>query len=500
MNSRALVIAIVALFALCFVGSGAVMTLVLVERMATGQKTLPDKQGKDAPPVDDNRDVEPAPEATLSDPDDDELIETLEDSRRTERAANYEAPTIGTSEFAVFYAKAPRTPPLPALQKLVKGTPFKVYAGKAPARAKPPFFVLQQETTLDYAVVEGTALDRARGLSDDEKAALPDAKTVAVLRVATQVSVTQQRDVVRLVARLAESTGGVVWDELTQEYFSPDALLTRRTADWEGNLPWAQMHFTVFVDEPENGGLSYATAGLRRFGLPELELRGVPRNSRDIANRLVNVVAQTLVEHIDDEVIPGRYPVDLTKLKHAGFRKYLDEASVKGAAKKTTLELRPIGDGEIPSLEITVPGEGSTSVRVVRGLTALFGTQDEAKHIEHDEELEALSKKQMAEFQKTVKPRFLKGLETGAVLLVKAPFKTSAGGREWMWVEVSRISANGNITALLANDPADVPGLERGAEVVVKEAELFDWYLEEADGSTSGDKTGELMKQRGSGD
>lgn len=496
MNSRAIVIAIVALFALCFVGSAAVMTLVLVERMATGQKTLPDKQGKDAPPVDDNRDVEPAPEATLSDPDDDELIETLEDSTRTERAANYEAPTVGESEFAVFYAKAPRTPPLPALQKLVKGTPFKVYAGKAPARAKPPFFVLQQETTLDYAVVEGQAIERARGLSDDEKESLPLAKAVAVVQVITHVSAVEQRDAARFIARFAAATSGTVWDELTQEYFSPDELLKRRTEDWQGNVPWAQLHFTVFVDEPDRGGLEFATAGLRRFGLPELELRGVPRNSRSVGFSLVNVVAQLLVESIDDEVIPGRYPVDLSRLKHAGYRKYVEDSLLDGAEQKATLELRPIGDGEIPSLEITFPGSGSQSVRVERGTAALFGAKDSVNHIQHDEELEQLSKSQMAEFQKTVKPRFVKGLETGAVLLVKAPFKTSAGGREWMWVEVSRISANGNITGLLANDPEDVPGLESGAEVVVKEGELFDWILKGADGTSAGNKTGELIQKR----
>lgn len=498
MNSRAVVIAIVALFALCFVGSGAVMALVLAERVATGQKALPEPKRKEV--VQKETTAEPAPEATVDDsPDDDEVIETLDDSTRPEGAASYDAPVLGYSQFAIFFPSKPKVAPWAALQKVTKGTKLKPFKSPAPTKTKLPIIELKEETTLDYAVIEGDSLEKGRGLSDDDKSALPKAKTVAVFNVLAPVSVSEQLEVAKVMAALTEVTGGVLWDEQTQEYFSADAFRERRVDGWEKGVPWAALHFSVFLITPDKGGLEFATAGLRRFGLPELELRGVSRNSRVAGNRFVNVVAQALAESGED-IEPGRFTVELAKIKHSVVQKSVNEGLNDGAKGKVVIELRPIGDGEIPTLEITFPGEGAKTVRTERGLSTFFGAEDSVKQIKHDDGLEKLSKEQMAVFSKTVKPRFQKGLKDGEVLLVKAPFKTSSGGNEWMWVEVSRISANGNVTGLLANEPDDVPGLESGAEVVVKEAQLFDWLVKEADGSMSGNKTSELIEKMQAGD
>ncbi len=498
MNSRAVVIAIVALFALCFVGSGAVMALVFVERLATGEKILPESKVKDGTPR--ASAVEPAPEATTDDsPDDDEIIETIEDSARPEFAATYDAPVLGYSQFAIFFPKKPKLAPWAALQKVTKGTKLKPFKSPAPTSAKLPVIELKEESTLDYAVVEGDSLDKARGVSDDDKDALPAAKTVAVFNVLTPVSLAEQLEVARVMVALTELTGGVLWDEQTQEYFSAGAFRERRVDGWEKGVPWAALHFSVFVDAPDKGGLEFATGGLRRFGLPELELRGVSRNSRVAANRFVNLVAQALAESGED-IEPGRFTVDLAKIKHTSAVKSANDGFSDGAKKKVVIELRPIGDGEIPRLEITFPGDGAKTVRTERGLGTFFGAQDGVKQVKHNVELEQLSKAQMELFRTTVKPRFQKGLKDGEVLMVKAPFTTSGGSTEWMWVEVSRISANGNITGLLANEPDDVPELETGAEVVVKEAQLFDWLVQEADGSTTGNKTRELIDKIAAGE
>lgn len=494
MNSRAIVIAIVALFALCFVGSGAVMTLVLVERMATGEKNFPEPKNRPAAPDDDDAEKPTAPEAQLDEnADDDDVIETLEAPKRA--AEKFEQPTEGKSQFAVFYPTPSKLPLLPTLQKQLKGTRLKVFRDEAPLGTRPPFIVYKEETTLDYSVVEGVALEKAWGLDAAQQEKLKGAKKVVVLDVVTPVSVTEQVGVGQVVYAFAKATNGVLWDELTQDYFSPEAFSERRIEGWETGTPWAAVHFKVFAEDTGRNGMSLSTSGLRRFGLPEIELHNVPGNALKSANHAVNVVGQLLVEN-PKVAKPGPFTISISKMQHEAYRKSLLEASSAGANAAVEVELRPIGDGEIPSLELVFSGSGQKTVVVDRGLTALFGSTDAVDQVTHDEELLALSKAQMAEFAKTVKPKFLKGLKPAEVLLVKAPFKTTSGGNEWMWVEVTDIAKSGVITGLLANDPDDVPELESGQEVKVKEAELFDWILKAPDGSTTGNKTGELMQKR----
>lgn len=470
------------------------MTLVLVERMATGEKNFPDPKNKPTVSDDDDDDKPTAPEAQVDEnADDDDVIETLESPKRA--AEKFSQPTEGKSQFAVFYPVNSKLPLLPTLQKQLKGSRLKVFRDEAPIGTRPPYVLYKEETTLDYAVVDGVTLEKAYGLDATQQEKLKDAKKVVVLDVVAPVSVTEQIGVANAVYGFAKATNGVVWDELTQDYFSPDAFKERRIDGWETGTPWAAVHFKVFAEDSGRNGMSLSTAGLRRFGIPELELHNIPGNALKSANHVVNVVGQLLVEN-PKSAKPGAFNIVISKMKHDAYRESLSAASTEGAKAEVEVELRPIGDGEIPTLEIVFPGAGEKTVVVDRGIVALFGSSDSVNQVEHDEELLAVSKAAMAEFAKVVKPKFLKGLKTAEVLLVKAPFKTSAGGNEWMWVEVTDIAKNGTITGLLANDPDDVPELESGQEVKVKEAELFDWILKAPDGSTTGNKTGDLMQKR----
>ena len=96
----------------------------------------------------------------------------------------------------------------------------------------------------------------------------------------------------------------------------------------------------------------------------------------------------------------------------------------------------------------------------------------------------------------TIKKRFEKGLKAGESLLVKAPFPADSGGNEWMWVEVKKLKADGTIIGTLANEPNDVADLLEGDEVVVVEAEVFDWILKEKNGTQLGNETGKVMLKR----
>ena len=91
-----------------------------------------------------------------------------------------------------------------------------------------------------------------------------------------------------------------------------------------------------------------------------------------------------------------------------------------------------------------------------------------------------------------LKPRFIAGLSPGERLMVKAPFTTPAGGREWMWIRVARWQGP-RIHGVLDNDPVHMRDLKAGAHVDVLEDEILDYLLFRSDGTSEGNETAVLM-------
>lgn len=132
--------------------------------------------------------------------------------------------------------------------------------------------------------------------------------------------------------------------------------------------------------------------------------------------------------------------------------------------------------------------------RQLRALESFFGSTDAVTRIKHDEALKEASeaaRKKLPDLRK----RFNTGLKPGENLLLKAPFATPDGGREWMWVEVASWKADGSIPAVLQNDPFEIPNLKSGAHVEVKEKDIFDYILSTPDGTVEGNETGKIIEK-----
>ncbi len=496
MNQRVVVIVLVALFASCFVGSGAVATLALIGKVVDASDlrekpepitSSPEPDEATGPPA-----VTPAPDDALAtaEPSQDEELLPPDD----EEAAAFEPPFLGSGELAVFHVEKAKVDPWVALQKAARGTKLKVFKGAAPQTADPPYLEFKDLLTDDYAVIAGETLENGRGLTPAVKKALPGAKRVTVVDFVLPLEGTPMLEVSKVMAAFAKATGGVLWDEEAQEYLSQDAWKTRRIDSWEKTVPHVSLNFTVFVSTVEKG-LSLKSAGMKHFGLPELELNHVARSSRDSAVSLLNATAQLLVEQ-QGELAPGPLQVSLEAMRHVQHRKNLEEKRLKNAKGVVDVVLEPSADKKVSRLTITFPGDGAPTELVESAIATFFGSADRVDQVNHDEELTALSKVQLDLYKAIIKKRFRKGLQYGEVLLVKAPFETSAGGNEWMWVEVTKLGAGGKIEGLLANDPDDVPELVSGSEVVVLEDQLFDWMLQQADGGVMGNETGKVMQKR----
>src|SRR5262249_31001406 len=89
---------------------------------------------------------------------------------------------------------------------------------------------------------------------------------------------------------------------------------------------------------------------------------------------------------------------------------------------------------------------------------------------------------------------FSEGLKPMEFIDVKAPFQTSNGGREWMWVEITNWDGN-KIKGLLENDPSFVPYLRAGQVVEVREEEVFDYIRHYPDKRTEGNTTNEVIRK-----
>jgi uncharacterized protein YegJ (DUF2314 family) len=84
-----------------------------------------------------------------------------------------------------------------------------------------------------------------------------------------------------------------------------------------------------------------------------------------------------------------------------------------------------------------------------------------------------------------LKPVFDAGLPPGDLLAVEAPFRTSRGSTEYLWVEVNAWTGS-SIAGVVGVDPGDVPGLRKGSQVAVRQSEVYDYVVKHADGSREG--------------
>lgn len=376
MNHRVVVIVLVGLFTTCVVSTGAIGTLTVIKGIVNAASdgrtpredkvpdtTAPEPEESTALP----RVPKPPPDEDLSAAD----PTTASDDDLADEADDYAPSLLGTAEFAVFHLVKPKLDPWVALQKAAKGTKVKVFKNSAPASAIAPYLELRDLPCTDYAVISGPTLEKGRGLTPAVKAALPKAKRVSVLDASMPVGGTNLLDVEKVLYAYAQLTGGVMWDEETQEYFSTDAWKSRRLDTWEKGVPHASLNITVFTDAADKG---LRTAGLKHFGLPEFKIANVPAAAEDSALALLQAAAQMAVEDVDP-LAPGLYALSLDAMKHAGHKKALSELMFPNASRRVNLLLANSPTAKVPTLTVGFAGSGAATDRLQAGLVEFFGSE-----------------------------------------------------------------------------------------------------------------------------
>ena len=301
----------------------------------------------------------------------------------------------------------------------------------------------------------------------------------------------------RIVDALARETGGLLWDEETREVFSPDEWHRVRISLWKERFPKVSDHTTIHAYKKDEY-VRAITLGMAKFGLPDVVIEDFSWSANSSIGNLINFFCQSIVEGaVIDR--PGEFDLDLRKIMNREVRE-TQIKSLKSTADVVGLLSIKKGKWEDSDpnnrlIEITFdryPGK-DIHAKQEKMLASLFGWEDGIVYVNHDDELLTASQNAKAKLP-AMQEEFIKGLQPGEFIQVKAPFKTPDDGQEWMWVEITAWDGN-SIKGLLKNEPFHIPSLHGGQIVEVNQEDIFDYIKEYADGTREGNKTGIIIKK-----
>jgi hypothetical protein len=104
-----------------------------------------------------------------------------------------------------------------------------------------------------------------------------------------------------LALDIAKANGGAIWEEATREVYSVPEWQKVRVDGWEEDRPEVRRHIALHYDDSRdgpgpNGRGRLVTLGMEKFGLPDLAVQAVRRSEVGNATRVIDGVAQLLVE------------------------------------------------------------------------------------------------------------------------------------------------------------------------------------------------------------
>lgn len=339
---------------------------------------------------------------------------------------------------------------------------------------------------------------KGRGISREEALAMQTSQLACALsfEYAAMNALEATRVGSSFAHRLARRTRGLIQDAETREVFSPGSFAAQRMQADQGGFPDVRRHITIHAyEDPEF--VRAITLGMAKFGLPDLVVSEFSWELSDQIGHAMNLLAQALVEGATPPL--AAFDLDVSTLRNPAVREGYEQSVLAEATPVAQLALRTVprddGDPDNRLVEILFDRyEGETvHERQERFASSFLGFSDPVQAVEHDEAILAASRRAREKLP-TLREAFRAGLEPGETILLKAPFDTPDGDREWMWIEVVSWSDR-DIRGLLRNEPRAIPALHAGETVRIEEDEVFDYIRSRSDGTSEGNETGEIMER-----
>jgi uncharacterized protein YegJ (DUF2314 family) len=252
-----------------------------------------------------------------------------------------------------------------------------------------------------------------------------------------------------------------------------------------GNEAWAAhlaqperdfMEHNILCEAVEESGRVWVhTHGMGKFGLPDLEMDGVPEKEAAVVSKWLLKAAELLV---DARTAGGFSPETLL--------------SVPGSQVRFRLEWRP-GDPEqhfpFGSIRLHPYLSSDTHERAPKAAEQSFSAAPSSAvrgrktpsppldPIRAGKLRQAMiDAHQCAQFELPAFKKSFLQRKAGAVYAVKVGFKAKGGLLEWMWVALDSWRGKA-LTGFVENTPVLRKDLRRGSRVQFSETEIFDWVI-----------------------
>jgi uncharacterized protein YegJ (DUF2314 family) len=406
-----------------------------------------------------------------------------------------------TYEFAIYYVPKAEVEPMPLAEGLLKETDFTRVDAISKKETSPVVeLTLIDDRTGRYPAPSEELLQQfGRGLSGEQVKSLQSPGQVLSLRFAYPGDRPVERlsIAMKLTHAIATAAKGVIWDNETREMFALDRW-NRRLEGWDTDGPDVSRQISIHA-YPSGDFVRAVTLGMAKFGLPDLVVEDFGWSLQRNVGISINLVAQAFVEGAKIDR-PGEFDLNFRLIRHPRLRDAqldnLEEHATAIAALGLKAGRHDEGDPDNRLWQLTFErGEGpDEQARMEHVLSRAFGWKESVVHVTHDDEMREASRRARTRLPK-LKQAFAAGLAPGEVMLLKAPFDTSDGGHEYMWVEVTRWTGDA-VEGLLQNEPFNVPELKAGQKVQISEATVFDYIWKHADGSSDGNETGRILEKQ----
>ena len=338
-------------------------------------------------------------------------------------------------------------------------------------------------TAAEWGLPVPSTLDTvAKGLTPKERAGLARLPSVVVVRVTGAATPTHlvARTGFALAAAVAERVRGFVHDETVRRIETADAFAAHAITAPLGDSAFREDRILIQSYVQDDGTTRLISLGMRRFGAPDLEVRGAQAGASRSLAAIVNAVAARLAAGASEA------PLDVS----------LDDPRAKGKSATVDLVVPPLQQGDPDNTIVRiVPAGGAEPAAYDRLVAAFFGAAEQLVDQPDDAELTAARDRARRAFPATL-ARWKASPEPRPKLLVKLPFPIAGdAGSEWMWVEVKGVSGDA-VTGTLANSPAYATDLHAGAAVTGRTRDLYDAMLLLPDGGTVGGETTKILERR----
>jgi uncharacterized protein YegJ (DUF2314 family) len=302
-------------------------------------------------------------------------------------------------------------------------------------------------------------------------------------------------------AAIAEDLGALVYDEEVRRIETARDFAARAIVAPPGAPAFRTDHVAVQLYTQDDGTARLLTLGMRRFGAPDLELRGASMHAGRRLALVVNALCAKLARGESD------LPMTVTASDVASVRAPGDRGGAPASPKPAVVDLvtpDPPHTAGDPDNEIVsvIPAGGRSKAAFDAMVEGLFGKMDvvvvdEAK----DPALIEIAKSARAKLPAAL-ARWKKEESAGTMLMVKLPFAYEApegsdAGRafEWMWVQVTGFD-DASISGKLANAPAYVAELSMGSSVRGRRSEVADLLFRHPDGGIEGGESIHVLEAR----